>query len=120
MVQPIRTELPDLLSPQFIAINILLTLMITYRLVTARNQLRQALGREHAQDYTSLIAITIESASIYSTVSLIYIIAFARQSDIQNLCLPPLAQLMVRLISYFLPLFVFSVCVFPAKMIVVF
>ncbi|KAJ3476308.1 hypothetical protein NLI96_g11250 [Meripilus lineatus] len=77
-----------------ISINILLTLMIIYRLVTTRNLLISALGKEHARDYTSLIAVTIESASIYSIVSLIYIVAFARNSAVQNLCLPVLGQLM--------------------------
>lgn len=79
-----------------IAINILLTLLIIIRLVTIRNRLRAALGNQHTKTYTSLIAIMVESASIYSTISLIYIVAYAKSWKVQNLVLPALAQVMVR------------------------
>ena len=85
-----------------ISINILLTLLIVIRLVTIRNRLRAALGVQHAQTYTSLIAVIVESASIYSTLGLIYIVAFARNWNVQNLILPVLGQVMVRIVPHHL------------------
>ena len=81
-----------------IAVNMLLTLLIIIRLVIIRNGLRATLGKQHTKTYTSLIAIMVESASIYTTVGLIYIVAFARNWKVQNVVLPVLGQVMVRFI----------------------
>lgn len=78
------------------AVNIVLTFLIVLRLLLARNQLKAVFGAEYAQNYTSLIAIIIESAAIYSVTSIIYLIAFARNSNVQNLVIPVLGQVMVK------------------------
>lgn len=78
-----------------IAVNLLLTIAIVIRLLIARKQLKTAMGEEYALEYTSLIAIFVESASLYSITSLIYIVAFAVNSNLQNLILPLQAGLMV-------------------------
>ena len=78
-----------------IAVNLLLTIAIITRLLVARKQLKAVMGEEHALEYTSLIAIFIESASLYSITSLIYVVAFAVNSNVQNLILPLQSGFMV-------------------------
>lgn len=70
------------------AVNITLTAVIVLRLVLVRKELVDVLGAEYAQQYTSLIAIVVESALLYSVTSIMYLIAFALNSNVQNLVLP--------------------------------
>ena len=78
-----------------IATNTILTIAIIVRLVMARKQLKTVMGIEHALEYTSLIAIFVESASLYTITSLIYLVAFAVNSNVQNLILPLQSDFMV-------------------------
>jgi len=71
-----------------VALNVLVTLLIVWRLMDTRRTLKQALGAEHAKAYTSIAAMLIESAALYSGVGIIRIVAYARKSDVQNLVLP--------------------------------
>ncbi len=72
--------------------------MIVFRLVTVRNDLRDALGIDSAKVYTSLITIIIESAAIDTTFNLAFIIAFAQKSEMQLVFYPLLCQVMVCII----------------------
>lgn len=62
-----------------------------------RTKLIKVMGVDQAKLYTSLMAIVIESGAVYSVTSLVYIICYARNSNVQNLILPILGQTMVRL-----------------------
>jgi len=75
-----------------VSLNIILTVLIVVRLLSARNAVRKALGRQHSEMYTSLAALLVESASLYSVTGLVFIITYARGSYVQNLVLPPLGQ----------------------------
>ncbi|TDL25354.1 hypothetical protein BD410DRAFT_636923 [Rickenella mellea] len=77
-----------------LSVNLLVTLMIVFRLILWRNKVKEMLGPEHTGTYTSVAAMLIESAAPYSTVGLIYIICYARKSNFQHLVLPVLAQVM--------------------------
>ncbi|KII87372.1 hypothetical protein PLICRDRAFT_253041 [Plicaturopsis crispa FD-325 SS-3] len=65
--------------------NIVYTFLVTGRLVAMRNQIREALGREHSECYTSIAAMIIESAAMYSVLGIIFIVSFAVHSNISNL-----------------------------------
>jgi len=73
-----------------VAINVLVTLLIVGRLLVTRRQIKAALGPEHSKIFTSIAAMLIESAALFSVTGLIFIVAFARQSKVQDLILPSL------------------------------
>ncbi len=80
-----------------ISLNVFLTLMISFRLLRMRRAARMILSAEHAKTYTSVITMIIESAALFSITSLWFIICYAMGSNVQNLILPVLDQLVVRI-----------------------
>ncbi|TDL29997.1 hypothetical protein BD410DRAFT_703038, partial [Rickenella mellea] len=77
-----------------LSLNLLVTLMIATRLLMMRNKIIAVLGPEHSKTYTSVAAMMVESAAPYSITGLIFIICYARASNVQNLVLPVLGQIM--------------------------
>lgn len=73
-----------------ISLNIILTLLISGRILFIRNRVKMSLGAYHAKTYTSLVAVLVESAALYSVTGLIFIVSYARNSPFQNIVLPPL------------------------------
>ena len=73
-----------------VALNVLITLAITIRLLLVRRFVISSLGREYAKTYTSVAAMVVESAAISAVTGLIMIICYARSSNVQNLVLPVL------------------------------
>lgn len=73
-------------------LNILVTSLIVARLYFIRRKTRAVLSSSHSRTYTSIAAMLVESAALYSTVALIFIITYARNSMVQNLMLPLLGQ----------------------------
>lgn len=73
-------------------LNVLVTILIVGRLFVIRRRTRAALSNSHSRTYTSIAAMLIESAALYTSVALIFIVTYARNSDIQNLVLPVLGQ----------------------------
>ncbi|KAJ7219750.1 hypothetical protein C8J57DRAFT_1095158 [Mycena rebaudengoi] len=66
--------------PYFImslALNLLVTILIVARLLVCRAKINKVLGKKHGAQYTSLAAMIVESASIYSTFSLLFLVPFA-------------------------------------------
>ncbi|KAI0646408.1 hypothetical protein C8Q79DRAFT_667831 [Trametes meyenii] len=82
------------------SVNVVLTLMIVLRLLVARREIKDTLGSRHASIYTSVMAMVIESASLYTVVVLLSIVACAARSPLQNAVLPMLGQLQVRLTPF--------------------
>lgn len=78
-----------------LALNTVLTLLIVYRILSIRSTVREALGKQHGRLYTSLFALIIESASLYTIVAIISVIACGLNSPIQYALLPMLGQLQV-------------------------
>ena len=80
-----------------ISFNIIVTLLIAGRLLLVRYRTRVAF---HSQDspYLTVSAMLIESAFIYSSVGLIFLISFAVNSPVQNLALPLLGQVQVSVL----------------------
>ncbi|KAI0777792.1 hypothetical protein BD413DRAFT_441825, partial [Trametes elegans] len=76
-----------------LSINVLLTVPIVWRIITVRREIASVLGKRQAEIYTSIVAMLIESASLYTITALVSIIACAAQSPLQNAILPMLGQL---------------------------
>ncbi|KAJ7769392.1 hypothetical protein B0H16DRAFT_1452588 [Mycena metata] len=78
-----------------IALNIILTLSIVARIWLVRRQVHALAGdspRHSAIHYVSIAAMLIESAALYATWSMVFLICYARNTPLQNLLLPPLGQ----------------------------
>jgi hypothetical protein len=63
-----------------IALNIIVTLLIVFRLQKLSRAVSQALGRDSARMYTSVSSILIESAAPYSLVGIMFLIPYAMGS----------------------------------------
>ncbi|KLO15962.1 hypothetical protein SCHPADRAFT_926855 [Schizopora paradoxa] len=75
-------------------LNVLITLVLAFRLIRMRRAVVETLGEVHAKLYTSVIAMIVESAVIYAAVGLICIITFAVGSNILNFVEPILGQIL--------------------------
>lgn len=74
------------------SLNILVTSLIVAKLYLIRRRTRAVLSTHHSRTYISVATMLIESAFLYSATALIFIITYARNSQIQNLVLPVLGQ----------------------------
>lgn len=86
-----------------VALNILLTLLIVGRFIYARKLVRRTLGPQHGKAYTTVVAMLVESAAIYSVTGLAYIICYAVKTPAQELFVALLGQFQVG--SYLVGLF---------------
>lgn len=77
-----------------IALNIILTAMIVARLIMARRSLKEMQDEEQARIYTGVVAMIVESASLYSTFSVVFIATYSVNNVAFNVCLPLQVQLM--------------------------
>jgi hypothetical protein len=83
-----------------LGLNITITIAIAGRLFYMRSKLRTALGDQClASPYVSVAAMIVESASLYTSTTLIFIVLYARGSPVQNYVLPVLGQIQVSLLS---------------------
>lgn len=78
-----------------LTLNILITVLIVLRLLVYRHRIVQALGKGQGSQYTSLAAMIVESAAIYSTFALLFIVPFALNSQIAQLFLQGLSLIQV-------------------------
>ncbi|EJD06440.1 uncharacterized protein FOMMEDRAFT_102223 [Fomitiporia mediterranea MF3/22] len=74
------------------SLNILVTSLIVGKLFLIRRRTRAVLSTHHSRTYTSVAAMLVESAALYSITALIFIVTYARNSNVQNLVLPVLGQ----------------------------
>ncbi|KIJ63955.1 hypothetical protein HYDPIDRAFT_28853 [Hydnomerulius pinastri MD-312] len=68
-----------------VGMTVIYTVLVTGRLFALRKQMKEILGREHVRTYETVAAMVIESAAMYSTLGIIFIIAFAVHSNVSNL-----------------------------------
>lgn len=66
--------------------NVLVTAMISTRLLLMQKKVRAVLGPEHTKLYTGVVAILVESALPFTLLSIAYIIPYAR-NDVESLAL---------------------------------
>ncbi|KAJ7484286.1 hypothetical protein FB451DRAFT_1028404, partial [Mycena latifolia] len=76
------------------ALNVLITIMITTRLLIYRRAIRKALGDEQALSvpYASIAAMLVESSALYAVTSILFLVPYAVNSDVSNIFLPILVQ----------------------------
>ncbi|KAI0667416.1 hypothetical protein C8Q78DRAFT_378708 [Trametes maxima] len=77
-----------------ISLNLMLTLLLVGRLLYMSHRTKKALGAEHGAAYISIAAMLVESATPFAVTSVIFIITYAQNSNVQNLILPVLGQIM--------------------------
>ncbi|KAI9461088.1 hypothetical protein HD554DRAFT_2131070 [Boletus coccyginus] len=75
-----------------LALNIILTIAIVLRLLTFRYRVISLLGPKHGTQYTSIAAMIIESAALYSTVSITFLILFGIGNAVSQVFLQSLSQ----------------------------
>lgn len=83
-----------------IATTIFITTLIVARLLILRHQIRKVLKSTGNGIYVSLSTVCIESAILYTSVALIFVVNYARNSPATELMLPYLGQVQV---SYRIP-----------------
>ncbi|THV05119.1 hypothetical protein K435DRAFT_826607 [Dendrothele bispora CBS 962.96] len=76
-----------------LGLNVILTLLISGRLLLARYHLKSTIGPRYGQDYISVVNMLVESASLYSVWALVFLVTYARGSAAQNIFLPALGQI---------------------------
>ncbi|KAI0649022.1 hypothetical protein C8Q79DRAFT_1007597 [Trametes meyenii] len=77
-----------------IGLNVMLTLLLVVRLLYMSYTARHTISEDHGRTYNSIAAMLLESATPYAVAGLIFIITYARNSNVQNLVLPVLSQIM--------------------------
>jgi hypothetical protein len=78
-----------------LGLNIIITLAIVVRLWIYRRRATQSLGPGYGSEFTSISAIMVESAALYSFFSLLFLASFAAQSSISTIFLQSLCQIQV-------------------------
>ncbi|KAI4522955.1 hypothetical protein K525DRAFT_283173 [Schizophyllum commune Loenen D] len=68
-----------------VSTNIVFTLLVAGRLLAVRNRIRDTLGTEYSTTFGSVAATLVESSALYSFFGIVFIVAFALQSNVQNL-----------------------------------
>ncbi len=79
-----------------LALNIIVTLMIVGRLLWYRQRIKSLLGNAHGSHYTSIAAMIVESAAMYSLFTLLFLIFFGLDHPMENIFLQVLSQIQVR------------------------
>ncbi|KAN0101294.1 hypothetical protein V8E55_001278 [Tylopilus felleus] len=75
-----------------LALNIILTIAIVLRLLMFRYRTVALLGPKHGTQYTSIAAMIIESAAIYSTISITFLVLFGLGNPVSQVFLQSLSQ----------------------------
>jgi len=86
-----------------LSLNIIITTAIVIRVLLHRRRLRGVLGSNHGQHYISVAAMIVESASIFSVFSLLFIIPFGLNNSLNQIFFQPLS--VVQIIAMLLIIF---------------
>jgi len=70
-----------------LSLNIILTLMISYRILRYQRVIRRSLGDEYSKTYTTITSMFVESAAIYSVLSIALLVTFALNSPLNQIWL---------------------------------
>lgn len=77
------------------SLNVLLTMLLIGRLLYMRHQIKNALGTEQAQLYTTIAVMLFESALPYGLISLVFVILYGTGNAAASVFLPLLIQVEV-------------------------
>ena len=88
-----------------ITLNILLSLAITYRLLSVRRMVTTFVGPDYGKVYTSLSAVIIESAALTSVTGIIALACYIQNGVLQHFVLEVYNQIIVSItLSFYLSL----------------
>ncbi len=76
-----------------LGLNILITIAIVLRLLLFRRRIASVLGTTHGAQYTSVAAMIVESASLYSIFSILLLVPFALGSPVASVFLQVIGQI---------------------------
>lgn len=82
-----------------VSLNFIATVAISVKLWIARRRLR-SLSTGISNSYVSISAILIESAFLYTICGIVFLVPFGLADPFQNVILPTLAQVEVRVTPY--------------------
>src|ERR1700753_2680043 len=68
-----------------IALNCIVTVMIVFRLLYIRKQVKRTIGDEHSKGYISVVSMLIESAAMTTVCSLLFLIPYARGNAVSSI-----------------------------------
>ena len=80
-----------------LSLNISMTFAICARLLFYRRRVSSVLGPNHGTQYTSVAAMIVESASLYSAFALLFLIPFALNNPIQNTFIQLMGEIQVSI-----------------------
>ncbi|KAH7884134.1 hypothetical protein F5I97DRAFT_1898759 [Phlebopus sp. FC_14] len=75
-----------------LALNIILTIAIVLRLLSFRRHVVSALGPNYGTEYTSVAAMIVESAALYSAVSITFLVLFGIGNAVSQVFIQSLNQ----------------------------
>ncbi|KAH7918948.1 hypothetical protein BV22DRAFT_887473 [Leucogyrophana mollusca] len=78
-----------------LAINVVVTSLIVARLLVTRHRLAKILGLSHGSHYTSIAALVIESASLYTAFSLLFLVPFAVNNPVANVFIQVMGEIQI-------------------------
>ncbi|KAG2090626.1 uncharacterized protein F5147DRAFT_764413 [Suillus discolor] len=78
-----------------LALNIIITIVIVLRLLTYRHRISKVLGSSYGAQYTSIAAMIVESAALYSTFSVAFLTLFGLNNPISETFLVSLSQVQI-------------------------
>lgn len=81
-----------------LVLNIILTIAIVLRLLTFRKRIVSIMGPTYGTRYTSISAMVIESAALYSAVSIVYLVLFGIGNAVAQVLAQTLIQFQVTFI----------------------
>ncbi|KAG6884686.1 hypothetical protein C0993_008937 [Termitomyces sp. T159_Od127] len=70
-----------------LGVNIILTVLIAFRLLVYRRTVLRTLPEDHGKEYVSLLTIVVESASLYSVFALTFLITYAINTPVNSVFL---------------------------------
>lgn len=78
-----------------LSLNVLVTIAIVSRLMMYRRRISSVLGSSHGSQYTSVAAMVVESASVYSAFSIVFLVFLALNSPLSSIFLQSLCQVQI-------------------------
>ncbi|KAG1871321.1 hypothetical protein DFJ58DRAFT_763319 [Suillus subalutaceus] len=78
-----------------LALNIIITIVIVLRLLTYRHRISKVLGSSYGAQYTSIAAMIVESAALYSAFSVAFLALFLLNNPISATFLQSLTQVQI-------------------------
>lgn len=100
------------------SLNVVITILISSRLLFFRRSVQQTLGRDiaNATPYLSIAALVIESSMLYAVISIVFVIPYGLHSHVADILLPCISQAPVGISTFSCPYSIAHVGVSPLRL----